>query len=169
MPTLAKKCGSNWCIKERDYRAEVEHVYNFVRSNVRYVHDVWSIDTFQGPLQTLKLRSGDCDDISILIVCLLLIIGIPAKWVAVRTKDYVKVNGNIKLVPADDWNHIFVLAGIPKQLPDKESSVVWVPLDASLPAKPGWKVPKERVVGFKVFDIPKDLYPPSESKLDISV
>lgn len=167
LPTLARKCGRHWCIRERDFRKEVEHVYNFVRTNVRYSHDVWSIDTFQGPLQTLYLRTGDCDDISVLLVCLLLLIGVEAKWVVIRTKDPVQTGNRVEYLPADDWNHIYVLAGVPKVLPDKKSRVEWIPLDASLPASPGWSVPKQRVVERKIFDLPKDLYPTNEKKLDI--
>lgn len=118
-------------------------------------------------MQTLQLHSGDCDDISILIMCLLLLIGMVGKWVVIRTKDYVRIKNRVELLPADDWNHIFVLAGIPKHLPDKDSSLVWIPLDASLPARPGWSVPKNRVMEYRIFDLPKELRPVGERKLDI--
>jgi hypothetical protein len=144
---LTARCGDRFCVPERDWKKEVETVYEFVRKNVRYTRDVWSIDTFQSPLATLKYHAGDCDDIAILIMALLLIIGIRGKWIVVRTK---MKKGN-KFIDAPDFNHIYVGAII-----NVNGKDVIIPLDASLPAKPGWEVPKEFVIEKRFFDIPRN-------------
>jgi len=55
-----KKCGSNWCVPEKDNLAEIKALFQAIRGNVRYTSDIAGIDSYQAPRHTLKLRTGDC-------------------------------------------------------------------------------------------------------------
>lgn len=133
---LTKRCGSDWCVREKDTLKEAEAIFNAVRSNVRYTSDIAGIDTYQNPARTLRLKAGDCDDYSSLICSALLSAGIPCRFKVIRTKD------------ANEWNHIYVQAGIPKNNPKQ-----WVSMDASVPVRFGWEAPKSMVAESKVFSV----------------
>ena len=62
-------------LPSKDFRAELEAVYQWVRENIRFVRDVRGIETLQTPDATLRLGSGDCDDHVMLIQALLEALG----------------------------------------------------------------------------------------------
>jgi len=47
--------------------AEAEGLYNWVRANVRFTKDPVNKENLYPPAELLKIRSGDCDDISMLL------------------------------------------------------------------------------------------------------
>lgn len=131
---INKRCGNNWCVKERDYMGEIRAVFKAVDENVRYTGDIWSIDTFQHPVRTLELGVGDCDDVSMVIASCLMSIGYPIRFRVIQTKS------------SNDWNHIFVLAGIPPRDAKK-----WVSLDATIDRPAGWHPPDHMIARKKDF------------------
>lgn len=133
---LTKRCGSDWCVREKDTLKEADAIFQAVRRNVRYTSDIAGIDTYQSPSKTLRLKAGDCDDYSSLICSMLLSAGIPCRFKVIRTKD------------SNDWNHIYAQAGLPRQRPTR-----WVSLDASVPVRFGWEAPKSMVAESKVFSV----------------
>ena len=55
---------------------------------------------------------------------MLLAIGYPVRYRVIRSHG------------ARDWNHIYVVVGLPPGEPTR-----WAPLDATVPMPPGWEAP----------------------------
>ena len=132
---LTRKCrggenGEQWCVPEKDTRAEISAIFHGLRRDIRYTSDIYSADTYAHPRVTLRLKSGDCDDYSSLGAAALMAAGIPARFKVIRTKD------------SKTWNHIFI------QGAHKGS---WFSLDASVPVKPGWEPPPSMVAESRIF------------------
>jgi transglutaminase-like putative cysteine protease len=134
---VSQKCGKKHCISEKDYVSEVRAIFNYMRKNVRYVRDAVKRDTFQSATRTLEFGGGDCDDYSITMGALLESIGYPIKLRVIQTTD------------ADDWNHIYIIVGIPPGDPNQK----WMSLDASLNRPAGWAPPKSMIAKIKDYDI----------------
>ena len=157
--SLAKKCGRDWCVKEKDNLGEAKalfgalrqavppkmsardvasarNVFNNIRKNVRYTSDIRGVDTYQKPGHTLSLRTGDCDDYSSLTCASLESLGIPCRYKVIRTKG------------AKDWNHIYAQAGLPRANPTH-----WISMDSSVNMPFGWEAPKRMVADSRVFRV----------------
>jgi hypothetical protein len=65
---LSRKCGSEWCVKERDHRGEATALFNEVRSRVRYTLDPTDFDAFSSPSKTLAMHAGDCVPVNSLVM-----------------------------------------------------------------------------------------------------
>lgn len=118
--------GGQWAVPERNWNAEVDAIYWWVRNNVRYTRDIHEVELFQKPRRTLETKIADCDDLSILIGSLLQCVGYP---VILRV---IGLGGN-------SYQHVYPCAGIPPDDPTE-----FKPLDASRGEGPGWEV-KENV------------------------
>jgi transglutaminase-like putative cysteine protease len=134
---VSRKCGKKFCIAERDYDGEIKAVFKDIRHNIRYVRDAHKLDTFQSPRRTLEFGGGDCDDYTITMGAALQSIGYPVKLRIIQTKG------------APDFNHIFLLVGVPPRAPTK-----WIPLDASVNKPAGWHPPHKMIAKIKDFDVP---------------
>lgn len=73
-------------VEEKNWRAEAEALHAFCRDRIRYVKDVFGVETIQTPLKTLELGQGDCDDKTTLFCSLALALGHPCRMVAVKPK-----------------------------------------------------------------------------------
>jgi len=62
-------------LPNKDYRGEVELLFNYVRDRIRYVQDISDIETLHTPDVILAQGAGDCDDKAILLASLLESIG----------------------------------------------------------------------------------------------
>lgn len=133
---VSQKCGNKFCIPERDYWGEIKAVFNGIRANVRYVRDGHGLDTYQAANRTLEFAGGDCDDFSITLGSALLSIGFPIKLRVIQTHG------------SPDFNHIFLIAGIPPKAPTK-----WVSLDASVDQPAGWHPPKSMIARIRDYDV----------------
>lgn len=116
--------------KARDGECETRAVYNAIKNRVRYTGDVApiklgssgpveAVDFFQSAYRTWELQGGDCDDHSVLAATLLSLNGIQPKF---------KITSKTKSAGDDDWSHIYVVAGLPKNTPEK-----WLAVDTTLP------------------------------------
>jgi predicted transglutaminase-like cysteine proteinase len=132
-----KKVNGKFALAERDYEGELKAVFDDIRRNVRYVRDGHKLDTFQSARRTLEFGGGDCDDYTITMGSALQSIGYPVKLRIVQTKG------------SKDFNHIFLLAGLPPRAPTK-----WVPLDASVDKPAGWHPPHRMLAKIKDYDVP---------------
>lgn len=133
---VSARCGDTWCADEKDYDAELRAVFDAVRQSVRYVRDHEFCDTFQHPARTLEFGGGDCDDYATLLASLLLTIGYPC-WFRV-----------IKTVGAADWDHIYLMVGLPPARPTR-----YVSLDGSVDHPAGWEVPRSQVAAWQDFKV----------------
>lgn len=129
-----QKCGPRWCVPEKDNLAEIKALFRAVRSNVRYTSDIAGIDSYQAPRHTLKLRSADCDDVSILACALAQSIGLPCRFKVIRTKG------------SPEWNHIYAQVGHPRRNPKR-----WISFDASVDMPVGWEAPSRMVDASRIF------------------
>ena len=86
---------------QKNFGAEINALYNFVKFHIRYVKDIHGVETLQTPTKTLDYEAGDCDDKSVLLATLLESIGHETRFHAMgfRTNHIshvlleVKVNG----------------------------------------------------------------------------
>lgn len=110
-------------VKSYDYLGEITTIFKWVRDNITYRRHVLCRDSFQTASRTLALRSGDCDQVLVLINSMLASVGIPI---------------GARLISTDinkPYHHIYSLAGIPPSRPTR-----WIPLDATeKSAKVGWE------------------------------
>lgn len=134
---VSQKCGNRWCVPERDWWGEARALFGAIRQNVRYVRDIHKIDTFQAPRRTLEFSGGDCDDYSITLGSALQSIGYPIKVRIVQSTD------------SPDYNHIFLLVGMPPRDPR-----TWYSLDASMNKPAGWHPPRRMLSRMKDYDVP---------------
>ena len=69
-------------VPARDYRGEVQACLTWVKLHIRYVADPRDVESVASPDATLKMQSGDCDDMSVLLASLLEAIGHRTRFVA---------------------------------------------------------------------------------------
>jgi hypothetical protein len=98
--------------------AELKTIFEWMVKNIRYVQDPVHIEFIMHPAKLLEVKAGDCDDLSILFAALAESIGVPARFVAVKT-----LAGN----DADDkgerrFNHVY---------PEAYVNGAWVPYDVA--------------------------------------
>lgn len=105
----------------RDYWAEAEALFEFVRARLRYTKDpidVEQLTTAEGLLY--DTRFADCDEFVILLGALLESVGRPVRLKVVRAS------------PRRPWAHIYLEVKIGAE---------WIPADATHPFEPmGWEV-----------------------------
>lgn len=129
---VTRKCGDDWCIPEKDHKAEATAIFNEVRKRVRYTWDPTDYDAFQTPAKTLALHAGDCDDYVSLTGALLRCLGHKVRSRIVQTTG------------SDTWNHIYLAVQINGQ---------WMPLDPSVKQPAGWEVPQGMVIRKQDYDV----------------
>lgn len=102
----------------KDYRAEIEALFHFVRDTVRYTQDANGMEQVHSADVVLDQLAGDCDDMSVLLAALLQSIGKPTRFIAVG------------FGPPGEFEHVYV---------EVKTGNDWLPLDPSVPVEPGWK------------------------------
>jgi hypothetical protein len=70
----------------KDYRRELEVVFEWVRKNVHYRRDPFGVELLQDVWRTLDLRRGDCDDMAILLSSAAEVLGAPSRFVTVSVR-----------------------------------------------------------------------------------
>lgn len=129
---LSRRCGDDWCVREKDRANEIKAIFDALRRQVRYTGDVWSNDTYSAARHTLKLGIADCDDYVITGCSALESVGIRTRAVVIETTDGV-----------GDWDHIYLHAD--------DGAGSWVAFDASVPRPCGWEAPPSMVKRKRVF------------------
>lgn len=86
-------------LQQKNFVGEARAIHHYVKEHIRYVKDVAGVETIQTPIQTLRLKAGDCDDKSTLVAALLESIGHPTRFIAVgfRPKSLSHVYVQTKL------------------------------------------------------------------------
>lgn len=106
-------------LRSKDWRGEINALFEHVRDNIRYVKDINGIETVADAVQVMKQGQGDCDDKSVLLASMLESIGHPTRFKAVGFKP-------------GELSHVYVET----RLGDK-----WIPLETTENVRMGWKVP----------------------------
>lgn len=78
----------------------------------------------------------NCDDQTIVLASLLQSVGYPIRLRVIRTHD------------SNDWNHIYLLVGLPPRDPRR-----WLPLDASVDQPAGWEAPASMIAERRDFTV----------------
>lgn len=102
-------------VPAHDEWSEVEAIYSWVFHNIRFTKDPLTKESLYPPSELLKIRSGDCDDISMLLGALYLAVGYPARLVTVAANAQA----------ADEFSHVYVEVEVPP------GSGNWVAADAA--------------------------------------
>lgn len=99
-----------------DY-GEVFSLFQWVQGHIRYTKDPVTKELLTPPLELLKKRAGDCDDIAMLMGALAIALGYPARLVTVAAQpDY-----------PNDFSHVYTEVEVPA------GSGRWVAVDAARP------------------------------------
>lgn len=97
--------------QEKFTESECEAVFSWVQKNIRYVGDVYGVETLSTPTVTLQTMQGDCDDQSCLLACLFESIGHPTRFVVADYSGggfehvYLQVLCNGQWVDCDPTEH----------------------------------------------------------------
>ena len=106
-------------LPQKDEYGEIEAVFNFVRDHIRYVKDVYDVETIHTPDKMLEIQQGDCDDKCVLLASLLESIGYQTMF---------KVTG----YDGPDFQHVYVFAS---------GLTCAMHLDPTEPESAGWEAP----------------------------
>lgn len=109
-------------LPQQDFAGEIRTISDFVRDHIRYVGDVYGVETLHWPEAVLELGAGDCDDKAMLVAALLMSIRHRCEFVV------LKRNGAYCHV----WTRTF-LRGIPVNL----ETTLPVPCGATAPLRKG--------------------------------
>lgn len=125
--TLVRDCAS------RDAACQVRTLHAWVRDNIKYLPDVRDVETIQSADYTLSLRSGDCDDQSVLLASLLESIGRQTRFlaVAVRGGEFSHVTSQVLL--GTRWLNLETILPTLKE--------PWGPFPSGSPTPMGWFPP----------------------------
>lgn len=105
-------------VPSKDFRGEVETLFSWVKTHIRYVHDVNEVETLATPKATLEVKAGDCDDMAVLLASLLESVGHPTRFIALAFN-------------ASLFSHV---------LTETRIGSTWLPLDPTVAsATVGWK------------------------------
>lgn len=89
---------------------EANALYEWVRRNIRFTKDPVNKEKLYPPAELLKIRAGDCDDISMLMATLLMAVGYPARFVTVAASQS----------DPEQFSHVYV---------EGEVAGRWIPMD----------------------------------------
>lgn len=117
----------------RDALCQVQSLHAFVRDDIRYLPDVRDVETIQTPDYTLKMRSGDCDDQSVLLAGMLESIGFQTRFCAigVRGGPFSHVSSQVRL--GRGWVNLETILPVLR--------AAWGTYDAGDPTPIGWFPP----------------------------
>jgi|SRR5271168_63195 len=104
-------------LAQYDRVGEILALHAFVRDSIRYTNDPIDRELVRTPRAILEMGVGDCDDKSILLVCLLRCIGRPGRFVAIEMHN------------AGAFSHVYVETPLGKR---------WIPLETIKPVDAGW-------------------------------
>lgn len=111
---LTSHCDSG---NSKNYACQVRVLHAFVRDHIRYLLDPHNAEWIQAPDKTLEMRSGDCDDKSILLAALLESLGHPTRFVAIGFEPGV-------------YSHVYV---------ETKIGTRWIPLETTEQVEAGWE------------------------------
>lgn len=111
----------------KDDYAEVTAIFEYVQQNVKYVKDVYGVETLADPVTTLKRKVGDCDDKTTLFCSLCEAIGYATRLVMAgyfNSKDYQHVYAQVYV--NNQWINADTTEDYPLGYAPPNPSVYWV-------------------------------------------
>ena len=109
-------------VPPKDSEGEIEAIFNYVKTHIRYVHDIRDVETLHYAATLLDVGQGDCDDMALLLGAMLMSVGHKVRYVAVSFAP-------------ERWSHVWtqVLCG-----------ERWLDLDATEALPFGERIPLDR-------------------------
>lgn len=104
-------------VPDYDEYGEVFALFEWVRGNIRYTKDPVTVEKLYPPAELLKIRAGDCDDISMLMGALAIALGYPARLVTVAADASAP----------NEFSHVYTEVEMPA------GSGNWIATDAARP------------------------------------
>jgi len=141
--------------RERDQRAEVNAIFNWVKSNVRFVNDPYGVETLRQPWKLVQMPqpSGDCDDLSVLINTLCAAIGYNTAFKTIKADPRMP----------NQFSHVYALV---------EINGKWIAADGSQKqVSLGWEPPSHNgyeVWGYSTGRLTQRSAPPSLKGLEMA-
>jgi transglutaminase-like putative cysteine protease len=111
-------------LQQKNFIGEAAAIHHYVKEQIRYVKDIAGVETIQTPIQTLRLKAGDCDDKSTLAAALLESLGHPTRFLAVGFRP-------------KSLSHVYVQTKIGSK---------WVGVETTEPVEFGWQPPNVKCV-----------------------
>ena len=106
----------------KDYYCYAKAIHEFCRDEIRYGYDPVGVEYVESARRVLEAGVADCDSIVILFACLCEQIGLPCKFITIKTNPS----------NPDEFTHVYAAVKIPKH--------GWVASDPTMPQKPfGWQ------------------------------
>lgn len=125
----------------RNFDAIADAIHDWIVQNIAYVRDQNGIERIQTPDATLRLRTGDCDDMVILSAVLLESLGVPTR---------------IKLIgEGREFTHIYA---------EYLANGQWKSFDPTLALYPGYVIPKDNIKAEKTVPIERPEIPLSKTR-----
>jgi Transglutaminase-like superfamily len=73
-------------VQQFNFTGEIQAIYNWVAAHVRFVRDVFGVETLRTAREILSTRAGDCDDINaVLLPSLLMTVGAHVRLVTIAS------------------------------------------------------------------------------------
>ncbi len=94
---------------------ELQALYKWVKQNIRFTKDPVTKEKLYPPQQLLRIKAGDCDDISMLLGALLLAVGYPARLITISANPS----------QPNEFSHVYTEGEAPP------GSGNWIPMDAA--------------------------------------
>ena len=104
-------------VPAHDEAGEVAALFGWVQQNIRYTKDPVTKEKLYPPQELLKIRAGDCDDMTTLLGALAIALGYPARAVTVAASPE----------SPNEFSHVYLEVEVPP------GSGAWVALDAARP------------------------------------
>lgn len=105
-----------------DFRAQRDALFFWVKRHIKYVRDIRDVETLSTPERTLRVGTGDCDDMAVLLASLFEAVGNRTRFKALGFKG-----GN--------YEHVVAQA-------QAKTRSGWLTYDPTVPyAVPGWHPP----------------------------
>lgn len=106
-------------VEGRDYKAQAAAILKWVQTRIMYVNEPG--EQLQSPWYTLKVKFGDCDDMSLLLASMYQSVRLPWKYVLsgrLGDKKVRWVEGD-PIPSGARWAHIYVAVGWPPFIPQE--------------------------------------------------
>lgn len=120
--------------EKHTYYKELGAIFDWVRNNIRYTADPSGLDVYYPPEYALKARTGDCDEMAVLIAILAESVGYPAKFRSVAKKG-------------DNFCHVYAMVDADK---GARSPGRWIAMDTVYATAIGAEPPYTRSMDLHV-------------------
>jgi predicted transglutaminase-like cysteine proteinase len=122
-------------VAPRDFRGQLAAIFAWVQTNIHYTNE--STEQIQAPWWTIKHRTGDCDDMALLLAAMMAAIGHPFKLALAgkqrSTGQFLRWIEGTPFPRGVDFSHIYVFGG---DVPLDDQNSTWWAMEPTLRGVP---------------------------------